>query len=60
MWCLAHRQELAVKYALKGTSFDAVNDMLLKLYYLYEKAPKMCLALEEIVSDLKEQPMARC
>ena len=28
--------------------------MLLKLYYLYEKAPKKCRELEEVVSDLKE------
>ena len=40
MWCLAHRLELAVKDALKGTVFDAVDDMLLKLYYLYKKSPK--------------------
>ena len=40
MWCLAHRLELAVKDALKGTAFDAVDDMLLKLYYLYKKSPK--------------------
>ena len=37
MWCLAHRLELAVKDALKSTAFDAVDDMLLKLYYLYEQ-----------------------
>ena len=54
MWCLAHRLELAVKDALKGTTFDVVDDMLLKLYYIYEKAPKKCRELEEIVSDLKE------
>ena len=40
MWCLAHRLELAVEDALRGTAFDAVDDMLLKLYYLYEKSPK--------------------
>ena len=51
MWCLAHRLELAVK---DGTAFDAVDDMLLKLYYLYEKAPKKCRELAEVVSDLKE------
>ena len=33
MWCLAHRLELPVKDALKGTAFDATDDMLLKLYY---------------------------
>ena len=53
MWCLAHRLELAVKDALKGTTFDAVDDMLLKLYYIYEKSPKKCRELEEVISDLK-------
>ena len=54
MRCLAHRLELAVKDALKGTTFDVVDDMLLKLYYLYEKALKKCRELAEFVSDLKE------
>lgn len=54
MWCLAHRLELAVKDALKDTFFDNIDDMLLKLYCLYEKAPKKCRELEEVVSDLKE------
>ena len=29
MWCLAHRLELAIKDALKGTTFDEINEMLL-------------------------------
>ena len=52
-WCLAHRLQLAVKNALKNTAFDSVDDMLLRLYYLYEKAPKKCRELHEIVSDLR-------
>lgn len=36
MWCLAHHLELAVK----GTAFDNVDDMLLKLHYLHDKSPK--------------------
>ena len=54
MWCLAHRMELAIKDALNGTAFDLIDEMLLRLYYLYEKFPKKCRELEEIVSDLKE------
>lgn len=53
MWCLAHRLELAVKDALNGTSFDFIDEMLLRLYYIYEKSPKKCRELEEIVSDLQ-------
>lgn len=32
MWCLAHRLELAVKDALKGTHFDDIDEMMLRLY----------------------------
>ena len=53
MWCLAHRLELAIKDALKATAFDSIDD-LLKLYYLYERSPKKCRELEEIIVDLKE------
>ena len=28
--------------------------MLLRLYYLYEKSPKKCRELEDVVSELKE------
>ena len=39
-WCLAHRVALAVKDALKGTCFNLIDEMLLRLYYIYEKSPK--------------------
>ena len=54
MWCLAHRLELAVKDALKATAFASIDDLLLRLYYLYEKSPKKCRELEDIITDLKE------
>ena len=38
MWCLAHRLELAVKDAVKATAFASIDDLLLRLYYLYEKS----------------------
>ena len=50
---MAHRLELAVRDALKSTTFDMIDDLLLKLYYLYEKSPKKCRELEDIVCDLK-------
>ncbi|XP_057317246.1 E3 SUMO-protein ligase KIAA1586-like [Hydractinia symbiolongicarpus] len=40
IWCIAHRLELALSDALKGTDFDIVDEMLLRTYYLYQKAPK--------------------
>ena len=54
MWCLAHRLELAVKDALKHTSFDLIEEMLLRLHYVYERSPKKCRQLEEIIADLKQ------
>ena len=54
MWCLAHRLELAIKDALKGTVFDHIDEMLLRLYSIYERSPKKCRELKEIVTHLKE------
>jgi hypothetical protein len=54
MWCLAHRLELSVKDSLTGTVFDSINEMLLRLYYIYEKSPKKCRELEDLISDLGE------
>ena len=55
MWCLAHRQELALKNALKGTMFDVVDDMLTRLSYVRVRAvTKKCHKLEEVVADLHQ------
>ena len=54
MWCMAHRLELVVKDALKHTHFELVDDMLLRLYLLYENSSKKCRELEEIVTELRE------
>lgn len=39
---------------LKSTAFDVVDDLLLKLYFVYEKSAKKSRELEDIVSDQKE------
>ena len=52
-WCLAQRLELAVKDVLKSTFFSTVDDLLLRMYFIYEKSPKKCRALEDIVVELK-------
>ena len=39
-WCLAHRLELSLKDALKHTFFSTIDEMPMRLYYLYEKSPK--------------------
>ena len=40
MWCVAHGLELALKDSFKETFFSSIDDMLLKMFYLYEKSPK--------------------
>ncbi len=39
-WCLAHTLELSLKDSLKDTCFASVDEMLPRLYYLYEKSPQ--------------------
>ena len=48
VWCVAHRLELALKDALKGTCFDSVDEVLLRLYYLYENSPKKLRQLHDL------------
>ena len=36
-WCFSHRLELACKDSFMSAMFLAVQEMLLRLYYLYEK-----------------------
>ena len=53
-WCFAHRLELACKNALCSPLFKSIEEMLLRLYYLYEKSPKKVRELMDIITDLKE------
>ena len=48
IWCIAHHLELALEDALKGTRFDGIDEMLLRSYYLYQKAPKKLRQLREL------------
>ena len=34
-------------------AFGLVNELLLRFYYLYEKSPRRCRELEDIITDLK-------
>ena len=52
-WCLSHHLELLIKDALNGTLFGLIDEFLLQAYYIYEKSPKKCRELEEIVVELK-------
>ena len=53
-WCFAHCLKLARKDSLCSHLFNDIDEMLLRLYYLYEKSPKKCRELGDIVDDLKE------
>ena len=48
-WCIAHRLELAMKDSLSNErEFKEIDEMLLRLYYLYHKAPKKLCQLREL------------
>ena len=47
-WCVAHRLELALKDSLKGASFDDVDELILRIYYLYKHSPKNLWQLKEL------------
>ena len=53
-WCYVHRLELACKDAFSSSLFSTVQEVLLRLYYIYEKSPKKSRDLESIVSDLEQ------
>ena len=53
-WCYAHRLELVCKNAFSSRLFSDIDEMLLRLYYLYEKSPKKCRELSDLIGDLKE------
>ena len=53
-WCYAHRLELASKNGIASSLFKEIEELLLRLYYLYEKSPKKTRELTSIVEDLKE------
>ena len=52
-WCIAQGLELSLNDSLKNTCFTNIDEMLLRLYYLYEKSPKKCRELDDIVKTLK-------
>ena len=53
-WCMAHKLELEIQDAMKGTYFNQVDEMLLRIYYLYKRSPKKLRELAEI-HDLVKQ-----
>ena len=55
MWCVAHRLELALKDSFKETFFSSIDDMLLKMFYLYEKSQKKFRLLQDAYDNLKSE-----
>ena len=53
-WCYAHRLELASKNGLTSHLFKSIEEMLLRLYYLYKKSAKKTCELMAVVEELKE------
>jgi len=47
-WCVAHHLELALTDTLSTTYFKEVDEVLLRLYYLYKKSPKKLRGLYEL------------
>ena len=41
-WCLSHGLKIAVKDALKGTVFDVIDEMLVRLY-IFVKLIRSCV-----------------
>ena len=54
IWCIAHRLELALSDTLSTSEFADVNEMLLRMYYLYKKAPKKLNQLREMHGIYKQ------
>jgi len=52
-WCLAHRLELSLNFA-SSNLYTIIDDMLMCAYYLYEKSPKKCHELNEVVASLRQ------
>ena len=48
-WCVAHRLELSLKDSLQGTVFDEIDEVILRMHYLYRKAPKKLRELQLLV-----------
>ena len=52
-WCYAHCLELACKNAFSSSLFTNIVEMLLRLFYIYEKSPKKSHELANTVDDLR-------
>eukprot|EP00057_Strongylocentrotus_purpuratus_P017041 XP_011671515.1 PREDICTED: zinc finger protein 862-like [Strongylocentrotus purpuratus] len=54
MHCLNHRLELAAKNAFEKTYMDEISEMLLSMYYVYQKSPKRLRELRTLGEVMEE------
>ena len=54
MHCVAHRLELSLKDAFKDTYFEQIDELMMRLYYLYRRSPKGWRELKTVAGILKE------
>ena len=47
VWCMAHRLELAIQDTLKDMFSDKVDDLILRIFYLYQKSPKKTQGIKD-------------
>ena len=52
-WCYAHRLELACHDAFSSHLFCDIDEMLLRLTYLYEKSPKSAMIFQTLLVILR-------
>ena len=64
IWCIAHRLELAISDASNGTIFNTIDEMILRFYYLYQKASKKLYIkihlIREIYKDQFDKQSQNC
>ncbi len=53
-WCFSHLLELACKDACTSKVFTEINEMFLRLFYLYNNSDKKSSQLTSIVDELKD------
>ena len=55
-WCFSHRLELACKDAFTSSLFSEIDEMLLRLFYLYCNSPKKSKELDIIAGRFMSCP----
>ena len=53
-WCVSHRLDLALKDSLKTTSFDAVDQLIVRIYYLYKRSLEKLRQLKKLAEIYSE------